>query len=94
MEKGPSAPRKSTRKKLMQISSLKNTVDPHSEEEALKQFDVDLKYGPCIGLTRAERWERAKELGLDPPFYVMQIIHDHPDMNKSLWSDLLKEVLE
>ena len=25
------------------------------------------EYGPCVGMTRFERWERAKSLGLNPP---------------------------
>ena len=25
------------------------------------------EYGPCIGVTRMERWERAAALGLNPP---------------------------
>ncbi len=24
-------------------------------------------YGPCVGVTRLERWERAKALDLNPP---------------------------
>ena len=27
-------------------------------------------YGPCIGTTRMERWQRAKALGLNPPIEV------------------------
>ena len=26
-----------------------------------------MQYGPCIGLSRSERWARAEKLGLDPP---------------------------
>jgi DNA polymerase delta subunit 4 len=25
------------------------------------------EYGPCVGVTRLERWERAAALGLNPP---------------------------
>lgn len=25
------------------------------------------KYGPCVGMTRLQRWERAKKWGLQPP---------------------------
>jgi len=25
------------------------------------------EYGPCVGMTRVERWERADALGLSPP---------------------------
>ncbi|KAH9057458.1 DNA polymerase delta, subunit 4-domain-containing protein [Lactarius vividus] len=33
----------------------------------LRIFDLSYEYGPCVGVTRMERWERASALGLDPP---------------------------
>lgn len=33
-------------------------------EEQLQQFDMDMTYGPCIGMTRLRRWERAAAMGL------------------------------
>ncbi|KAF7728399.1 hypothetical protein EC973_006207 [Apophysomyces ossiformis] len=36
-------------------------------EKILRSFDLDYKYGPCIGMTRQERWDRALKLGLNPP---------------------------
>ncbi|BAT06520.1 uncharacterized protein [Oryza sativa Japonica Group] len=36
-------------------------------EEQLQQFDMDMTYGPCIGMTRLRRWERAAAMGLRPP---------------------------
>jgi hypothetical protein len=33
-------------------------------ERLLRKFDLELCYGPCIGLTRKERLERAHQLGL------------------------------
>eukprot|EP00743_Colponemidia_sp_Colp-15_P007067 GILK01007626.1.p1 GENE.GILK01007626.1~~GILK01007626.1.p1 ORF type:complete len:122 (-),score=12.83 GILK01007626.1:103-426(-) len=44
------------------------------EEAQLRLFDMDMKYGPCIGITRLERWEQAKELGLDPPQSIHELI--------------------
>jgi hypothetical protein len=42
------------------------------------------EYGPCIGVTRLQRWERAEALDLNPPFVVrnkctsLQCLHtDH-----------------
>mmetsp|Transcript_11987 Transcript_11987/g.33722 ORF Transcript_11987/g.33722 Transcript_11987/m.33722 type:complete len:118 (+) Transcript_11987:310-663(+) len=43
-------------------------------EHVLRQFDLSSKYGPCIGMTRLERWERADKLGLDPPEAVEAIL--------------------
>ncbi|URE10431.1 DNA polymerase delta, subunit 4 [Musa troglodytarum] len=43
------------------------TDDYGEDEERLRQFDMDMRYGPCIGLTRLQRWERASSMGLQPP---------------------------
>ncbi|KAI0296546.1 DNA polymerase delta, subunit 4-domain-containing protein [Multifurca ochricompacta] len=40
----------------------------------LRVFDLSYEYGPCIGVTRLERWERAEALGLDPPAEVREIL--------------------
>ncbi|XP_072955829.1 uncharacterized protein [Typha angustifolia] len=44
------------------------------EEERLRQFDLDMRYGPCIGLTRLQRWERAAAMGLKPPADVASLL--------------------
>ncbi|KAI9496113.1 DNA polymerase delta, subunit 4-domain-containing protein [Zychaea mexicana] len=46
----------------------------------LRKFDLDYQYGPCAGLTRAERWYRAQKLGLNPP----QNVKDALDGSNSL----------
>lgn len=33
-------------------------------------LDRNYDYGPCVGVTRLERWERAQALGLNPPSEV------------------------
>ncbi|RZC76136.1 hypothetical protein C5167_000277 [Papaver somniferum] len=38
--------------------------DHNHSEEILR---MNIKYGPCIGMTRLDRWERAKNLGINPP---------------------------
>mmetsp|Transcript_32375 Transcript_32375/g.76867 ORF Transcript_32375/g.76867 Transcript_32375/m.76867 type:complete len:118 (+) Transcript_32375:56-409(+) len=43
-------------------------------EEILRQFDLNYKFGPCIGMARLERWERARRLDLDPPAAVYEIL--------------------
>lgn len=40
----------------------------------LKSFDLDSRYGPCAGMTRLERWERADLLGLHPSQDVKRFI--------------------
>ena len=34
----------------------------------------DDRFGPCMGLTRLERWERANDIGNDPPNEVREIL--------------------
>lgn len=53
--------------------------------ELLAQFDVDIRYGPCIGLTRIERWNRAQAFKLNPPKEVIDWISDYPDLIHCLW---------
>ncbi len=35
--------------------------------DILRVFDMSSQYGPYVGITRLERWERAKKWGLQPP---------------------------
>ena len=36
-----------------------------AEDELLREFDLDIAFGPSLGLTRKERWQRAQ--GAPPP---------------------------
>lgn len=38
--------------------------------EILRIFDLSYEYGPCLGVSRLERWERAQKAGLNPPIQV------------------------
>ncbi|KAL5531218.1 hypothetical protein ACEPAG_4094 [Sanghuangporus baumii] len=40
----------------------------------LRVFDTSYEYGPCTGMTRLQRWERAHVLGLNPPPEVREIL--------------------
>jgi len=40
----------------------------------LRTFDLSYQYGPCIGMTRLERWLRAEEMGLNPPEEIKEIL--------------------
>jgi len=40
----------------------------------LRVFDNSMEFGPCVGVTRMERWERAAVLGLKPPIEVRNIL--------------------
>lgn len=80
------------------------TLELEDEElQKLKEFDMNIKYGPCIGklrfvvthshfaktngwlqhgyeftgMSRLERWERARDFSLDPPEDVRAILLQH-----------------
>ncbi|KAK7102116.1 DNA polymerase delta subunit 4-like [Littorina saxatilis] len=64
--------------------------DKNPEIETLKQFDLCLDYGPCIGITRLERWQRAEKHDLKPPMKVKEILLKHSNdenYTQSLWKD-------
>ncbi|KAG0134299.1 DNA polymerase delta, subunit 4-domain-containing protein [Tuber indicum] len=44
------------------------------QEKILRNFDMQVKYGPCIGPTRWQRWKRAEAFGLNPPVEVLAVI--------------------
>lgn len=50
--------------------------------QMLRFFDMSYEYGPCVGMTRLERWERAEALGLNPPPEVRQILSTKEGMEK------------
>ncbi|XP_074399783.1 DNA polymerase delta subunit 4 [Zonotrichia albicollis] len=58
--------------------------------EMLRRFDLSWEYGPCSGITRLQRWERAQELGLSPPGPIRDALLEHrdnPDVAYSLWHE-------
>ncbi|WVN90437.1 uncharacterized protein L203_105673 [Cryptococcus depauperatus CBS 7841] len=40
----------------------------------LRVFDMTTRYGPCVGMSRLQRWERAKLWELDPPEEIRVIL--------------------
>ncbi|KAK6515645.1 hypothetical protein TWF506_007968 [Arthrobotrys conoides] len=43
-------------------------------EKILRHFDLSSQYGPCVGVSRYKRWERAERLGLGPPIEVLAVL--------------------
>ncbi|XP_030005355.1 DNA polymerase delta subunit 4 [Sphaeramia orbicularis] len=66
-------------------------TDVREEElEKLRQFDLDWRFGPCTGISRLQRWERAKLHGLNPPEEIRELLlqsQTDPEYNQSLWSE-------
>ncbi|KAF8939726.1 hypothetical protein BGZ58_008915 [Dissophora ornata] len=60
--------------------------DLSDEEKMLRQFDLASMYGPCIDLTRLERWERASLLGLNPPQNVKDMVLENDALNSPVFA--------
>ncbi|KAI5925525.1 DNA polymerase delta, subunit 4-domain-containing protein [Camillea tinctor] len=43
-------------------------------EKVLRYWDVSSQYGPCVGISRVKRWQRADRLGLNPPVEVLAVL--------------------
>ena len=54
-------------------------TDASDNEILLRKFDLDITYGPCGGLSRKARWQRAQQLQLDPPQHVWDILQQIDD---------------
>ncbi|KAJ3169316.1 hypothetical protein HDU87_000834 [Geranomyces variabilis] len=73
---------------------IRRLLDDRAELLAvLKGFDLDVKFGPCIGVSRLERWNRAQKLELEPPQDIRQIlltpqVSKDAELAESLWSSL------
>mmetsp|Transcript_8171 Transcript_8171/g.36177 ORF Transcript_8171/g.36177 Transcript_8171/m.36177 type:complete len:106 (+) Transcript_8171:43-360(+) len=78
--------RSSTGKGKAKVVARVEDDDENTEEakylSILKTFDMTTKYGPALGLTRMERWERAEKLNLDPPADVYKILTEHDEDGK------------
>uniref|UniRef100_A0ACD5Y049 Uncharacterized protein n=1 Tax=Avena sativa TaxID=4498 RepID=A0ACD5Y049_AVESA len=59
---------------LISHGSLDLKDDFGEQEEQLRQFDLDMKFGPCIGVNRLQRWERASAMGLQPPPHLWDLL--------------------
>uniref|UniRef100_A0A670IXN4 DNA polymerase delta 4, accessory subunit n=1 Tax=Podarcis muralis TaxID=64176 RepID=A0A670IXN4_PODMU len=78
---------KETKKAQSPLHGEYYTAHP-DQLETLKQFDLSWQYGPCTGITRLQRWERAELLGLNPPAMVRELLEKHnkdPLVTYSLW---------
>lgn len=74
-----------------QVSLLLDYLVRNSEKAVnyLKAFDLDARYGPCMGISRLDRYNRAKMLNLNPPESVRQLLEqmaDSPEFQENLWS--------
>ncbi|KAF4357148.1 hypothetical protein G4B88_017325 [Cannabis sativa] len=66
-------------------ASLHLQEDYDKDEEVLRQFDLDMAFGPCSGMTRMARWERASRLGLNPPKELEQLLNSPNVRPHCIW---------
>ncbi|KAH7511473.1 hypothetical protein ACOSP7_014198 [Xanthoceras sorbifolium] len=62
---------------------LKDDYD--DKESVLRQFDMNMAYGPCLGMSRLARWERATRLGLNPPEEIEGLLKGGKVQTGCLW---------
>ena len=59
-----------------------------AEAAELKAFDLTMAFGPMVGLTRLERWERAQQAGLGPPAHLhalLLVLDEQSGGAQSVW---------
>ncbi|KAK4238923.1 DNA polymerase delta subunit 4 [Achaetomium macrosporum] len=72
----------------------KHTEGLTTGEKVLRYFDVSSQYGPCIGITRIKRWQRAQRLGLNPPIEVLAVLlKEEAEGNKGIERAHMDELL-
>lgn len=67
------------------VANIAADDDNDEVEEILKEFDMNTSYGPCLGLSRMERWQRAVGLGLNPSHQIKDILERAGGMPNCLW---------
>ncbi|XP_066264458.1 DNA polymerase delta subunit 4-like isoform X2 [Branchiostoma lanceolatum] len=93
--KRPGRTQKQGKSAQIQAAPAQSTSDAadlqrQTEIQLLKHFDLNSDFGPCIGIMRLERWERAEKFGLTPPMDVRDLIVQHPGDEEyihCLWND-------
>ncbi|KAL6972262.1 hypothetical protein U1Q18_031950 [Sarracenia purpurea var. burkii] len=70
---------------LVSHGSIQLTDEWDEKEEMLRQFDMNMVYGPCLGMSRLARWERAHILGLNPPKEVELLLTEADARSDCLW---------
>lgn len=69
----------SKKTKTNQTTSTIEKKISNEDLEILKQFDLDMIFGPCTGISRIDRYERALRHELDPPIRVYELIQLYPN---------------
>ena len=57
----------------------RSSISKKHHMQILRDFDLNPTYGPCVGISRAERWERAHSFDLSPPKTVKNLLDTFPE---------------
>ena len=63
------------------------------EKKELREFDLNARFGPMLGISRMNRWIRALRFSLNPPPMVLDILETLDDTDpehESIFSTTLK----
>ncbi|CAK5283212.1 unnamed protein product [Mycena citricolor] len=71
---GPFGPLFSAARRARTGQNLIHCQGQDDLHDVLRVFDLTYEFGPCIGVTRLERWERAQALGLNPPPQIKDML--------------------
>ncbi|KAJ1420859.1 DNA-polymerase delta, subunit 4 [Sesbania bispinosa] len=74
-----------SKKKSRVVTERQDDPGYSVEEKILRLFDMNMAYGPCLGITRLERWERAQKLGLNPPQKIQSLLKIDKVQLECLW---------
>ncbi|KAH8081416.1 DNA polymerase delta, subunit 4-domain-containing protein [Filobasidium floriforme] len=66
---------KETKEKMGNAEPIHCDSKSHNRvHHILRVFDLSSQWGPCVGISRLDRWNRAEEWGLEPPVEVRDIL--------------------
>ncbi|KAH8154874.1 uncharacterized protein LAJ45_01405 [Morchella importuna] len=63
--------------------------DMSLQDKVLRHWDMSSQYGPCMGISRLERWKRAERMGLRPPVLVKVVCEGLEDGGKAWLEEAL-----
>lgn len=74
-----------------------NAIDIPRINEILKEFDLNMNYGPIIGISRTDRFKRAEYFELPLKDETKAILKDrellkkYPELDLNIWHDIERD---
>ncbi|KAM4636712.1 DNA polymerase delta subunit 4 [Discoglossus pictus] len=97
VKKGESSAKRKTERSTAKDTELRRDKQDDAQQspalspsDTLIHFDLDWHFGPCVGITRLERWQRAQRLGLSPPKVIGEMLMANskdPAYQNCLWHE-------